>query len=322
MFDIPESVKKLFDTFPLTTYPAIPKTTSGNDEFIEEKKFYFENEKQSQISTNASFSLGVHNVVEFKGQDGKRKYIPSDPVSLGQALILCHKNKLKLPTTSSTNRSCNSIMKVSFHASPDKQLPILIEDDKQSRTIRTISSIIETVAKSNFQKHPYLDAELLVLNDFIDLKLFDLWILCLLNESIDRFDEIFDIDSKLDLSFVAKSLVINNIYSEVEHWRAFRTRNPNLFDYMGQNTQMIASNTSLKNYYYLQIDEFADILPLWIKDINTDVSQNSIQQNIIFFKLSSYIVIIHELLQGTKLNEVLVQHPDFVKACLQVLQDF
>ncbi|ODV77166.1 uncharacterized protein CANTADRAFT_33870, partial [Suhomyces tanzawaensis NRRL Y-17324] len=216
MVTVPAPVKQLFDTFPLATYPPVPNSTPEGLQETESNKFYF-----GGPTTPHHFTLAVHNVFILEGSASR--VVPSDPVSLGQALILSYKNKLKLPRLNEVSASPNAIAKVSFHASPDNQLPILIEEQKEQRNIRTYAAINHSILSKNFQGQ---DPELLAINELIDTKLFDLWILTLLSEKLDE-----DTLSKLfQFHGIVGKLASFDLYQEIPNWQAFKIRHPELFD--------------------------------------------------------------------------------------------
>ncbi|KAK6454764.1 uncharacterized protein RJT20DRAFT_156153 [Scheffersomyces xylosifermentans] len=294
MVAVPEPIKRVFDTFPLTTYSPIQSTTPGNELSIEQNKYYFEGER-----SDASFCLGVHNVIKLDSNDKKSRFIPSDPVSLGSSLILCYKNNLKLPTTDSKelqHSSGNSMLKLSFHAAPDRQLPIfLVDDEKSNRTVKTASAIKDAFVNQDVNKNEDFNVEQLILSNWIDTKLFDLWILCLLNEEIQHIDKLFNLDSELMKDPVPSYLLIRNLYHEIPNWQAFNTRNPNLFNHDPSEyaKNAIASTTiatkHLSSYYDLQLKELENDLPLWIEFLKTDVLKNSKAENILLFKLVGFV---------------------------------
>lgn len=229
--NVPATIKSLFDVVPLVTYKDERLPHKGpNYPFLEE------------------FTVAVHNVFNCKGM-----IIPTDPISLGIVLVLAHKNKLALPTEQGYGRG--GIITTSFHASPTNTLPLLID-----QTTRTLDEINNTVANN-------LDEPAKLINEIIDTKFYDIWVLCILCEDIAT--TIFGVDtlSKLDL------------LAEVPNWNNFAVRHP---------------NTNIPKLYSQQLVEFEEYLDLL----------ESYDHPIINLKLAGYIIVINQLLSSTRLGKI------------------
>ncbi|CAH6720242.1 hypothetical protein CLIB1444_03S07558 [[Candida] jaroonii] len=191
---VPSSVKKVFDTFPLKVHPAVDNSTAKSLKELEARKYPF-----GGSQTDSNFNLGVFNVFEHDGN-----YLPTDPISLAQATILCHKNNLSLPEVTSTSTSKNCLITLSYSASPDNRLPILIEEP--SRTIRLCEEILSTT-------NDKLNVTDKILNEYIDDIILDSWLMCVFLENVDIV-RIFNIPyiTKIDL------------FKHLGTWKGFATR--------------------------------------------------------------------------------------------------
>mmetsp|Transcript_1201 Transcript_1201/g.1319 ORF Transcript_1201/g.1319 Transcript_1201/m.1319 type:complete len:341 (+) Transcript_1201:21-1043(+) len=337
MFEVPKPIKKVFDTFPLYTYNPIPNTTPSNIQSIESNKFYFTSSNNQSIE-NACFTLGVHNIYLVKTTNGEKK-IPSDPISLGHSLILCHKNNLHLPTCGDKGfKSKHSIMKLSYHASPDNQLPILIEDDlkTQTRNIRSALSMNQSVKVNNkFSENPLAR----IINELVDTELADLWILCLLSDLTSSnpfvFNKLFRLDEEITNSTFTNKITIMSILNEIPKWGSFKTRYSYLFDHSrtksliniplrlhSEDILEVFANTnneSIRKAYNDKLKEFEINLELLIDYIENNESNE--QKKIIELKLVGFIIIIDSLLENTQLHAVLSKSKfqSFVKHCYEII---
>lgn len=125
---------------------------------------------------------------------------------------------------------------------------------------RTLDEINHTVAND-------LDEPAKLINEIIDTKFYDIWVLCILCEDIAT--TIFGVDtlSKLDL------------LAEVPNWNNFAVRHP---------------NTNIPKLYSQQLVEFEEYLDLL----------ESYDHPIINLKLAGYIIVINQLLSSTRLGKI------------------
>lgn len=339
MFEVPKPIKEVFNAFPVYSYSSIPNTTEANNESIESSKFYFRTNKEKS-SSEACFILGVHNVLMIKVGTGE-KYTPSDPVSLGHALILCFKNDLKLPSPSGHgNKSSHSIMKLSYHASPDNQLPILIEDNSslKTRNIRSSVSMNQSVKINNdFAKNALAQ----MVNELIDSEFYDLWILCLLGDlpksNVLAFNQIFKLNTEITNSDTTNKLTIMSILNEIPNWGSFKVRYSYLFDHSkGRNLMNIpgrlqneglveifanTNNESIEKAYQDKLQQFESNLELLIDYVQNDTNN---QKKILELKLIAFVINACTLLESTKLNEVVSKEKfaPFVKYCYEIISKY
>ena len=247
MVAVPESIRKLFDLFPLVLHPVVPNTSVAQKRALENRKFYFE-DVVGDKTEEEFFTLGVHNVVQLKNTGNR--FIPTDPLSFASCLILCRKNGLRLPRASEAGRnlSKSSMIKLDYFASPDNQLPLLIEDNNKddTREIRIYNSIKESIKKnSKLAKNGLV----FMINEMIDIDMADLWTMCLLQDIPSNspllFKEIFGLHHKKEESCLANQLAVVRLVQETPNWHQFHARYGYLF-----HTLMTKKVVSFKNRFF------------------------------------------------------------------------
>ncbi|CCE85428.1 Piso0_005024 [Millerozyma farinosa CBS 7064] len=228
MLQIPPLVKNVFDSFPLRKYGPV---VNSSDQLNEDCMCF------GQASPNAEnkFILAVNQTFEFSINE-KVILLPVDPHALACALILCYKNNLTLPRKCIKNkdaRCVNSMIKVNYHASPDKMLPMLVENNikLQTREVRSSESIKRLIqADNSFENDPIAK----LINQMLDTEFYDLWILCLLTELLPNNDNeklrrLFYLDdSPLSNDYTAR-LITRSIYNVIPCWNNFQVRYSELF---------------------------------------------------------------------------------------------
>lgn len=283
---VPPPIKAVFDSFPLTTYPPVPNTTPVKKHQQDSQHYYFQS-----TNTDGNFSLGIFNIITVNNT-----IIPSDPLSCSTAFILANINQLKLPNAANTPSNCSLVL-LSMYSSPNEQLPILIEDQKDVRSIKTSESV-DTLIETRFSKQ-----ELLVNELFHNL--YDTWLLCLLTE---------DVDWKLVFNWgnvITDNLEIYDLLQQLPNWKHFRIRNPQLFE-TGYNVKdyLKKKNTSaLSKYYQLKLAQLSRQLPLLIAYDST----------LIHLKLVAYTVTIVETLPSTELGKLFKTDEAFLSKCYETL---
>ncbi|KAG7192525.1 uncharacterized protein KQ657_001620 [Scheffersomyces spartinae] len=303
MVAVPEPVKKVFEAFPLVEQMPVSSATPGKSAQLEQRKYYFTQTSETKdLNNDEKFTLGIHNVIEFEG-----RYIPTDPVSLSQALILCFRNGLKLPTNTSTSptngaHSDHAMLTLSYVASPDNELPILIEDTG-SRIIRTGTMVNQILSNKYFDK----DIKGLYLNQFLDERLYDMWVLCMLTEH-----ENLQVQSYWNQTFsdmIGSDMELSKLFQDMTHWSGFRIRHAHLFNQLKTSTGDFWSRSNrklLKNYYLTEVERIQKKLPILVQSV--------VEHPILKLKLASYIVIFDTLLSETRIGQVFHESDDLVDA--------
>lgn len=328
MVHVPAPVKKVFDTFPLIKYGPLANTTPSNEEFINSQKFLFENTDEEV--TDSSFILCVNNTIHVKSKEEIVKIIPSDPISLGYSLILCFKNKLKLPSLNQTKYSKSSIMKMSYYASPNGQLPMLIENDNEHRNVRSSSSLNHSLLTKSLS----LDPKSILFNDLIETKFYDLWILCLLTENIsnDIFNKLFMTSEEVKDFLPLNSLNSIQTLQQLPDWNNFKVRHHYLFEegstlinpitYINSTLTEKVTKLNLKvlsAYYNEELESFQKTLGLLIDYINSNDSEEA---NILKYKLVGFFISIDQTLDGSKLKSFVGKFPTFLEHSYSLIGSF
>lgn len=247
MLAVPESIRRVFDFFPLVLHPAVPNTNTAQKQVVEDSKFYFQSDTGNKAEEEF-FTLGVHNVVQLNNTENK--FIPTDPLSFASCLILCQKNGLRLPRMSEPGRnvSKSSMIKLDYIASPDNQLPLLIEDKGKGniREIRLYNSMRESIkTNSNLATNGLV----FMINEMIDIDIGDLWTMCLLQDipsnSPFLFKQIFGFHHDEDKSSLASHLAVVGLLQETPNWYQFRARYGYLF-----HTLVAKKIASFKNRFF------------------------------------------------------------------------
>lgn len=324
---IPQPIETLFDQFPLKT---LPKQVIDSNAHLE--KFYFLKKTQDLGDHNplSSFLLAVHNVREVQINSQESRFLATDPASLADALILCYNHSLRLPRASKLSQSGNlpaslhSMVPMSYLASPNNQLPILIETlEETTKCITTSSKISSSIASKSFAQQG-IDS---MVNFYMD-NLQTLWVFTILHEISFSNTEVLHLVfyDRSDISAGSTSTnssssqsctpkfspstpnthpnVLDNLQliDDLQKWCSFKDKYNHL--YSGQAESIRApitvlkhlilgpkhavSSESFKKAYASEIAEFFKILPLAAKYIRE--KEEGTQQVILEIKLASFIL--------------------------------
>ncbi|CAN3375616.1 hypothetical protein DIURU_005650 [Diutina rugosa] len=303
---VPEPVRVLFENFPIVTYPPVANEVESATNLERSRQYFF----QGAAATDSSFALGCFGVSKIKG-----RYIPTDPLSLGYAMILASRNKYKLPITADSSDNGSSLMVLSYHSAPTNQLPMLIEDQVQNevpvRLVKTTKALRKAVTKS-------LEPKLITVADLID-SYYDLWLLAVAIEQTN-FNKTFSIDSECKAT---ETFERRDIYSTLYEWNGFKQRHPTLFTTSHKLTEATkdyftgTNESALKAYYELILEQYSRDLALFESELS------SIQNNLILeSKLASLIIIFDELLSESKPAAIQRDHPALIEWASTVLDKY
>lgn len=293
---VPPAIKTIFDAFPVVTYPPIANTTESKKKDQESQNYYFK--PATELDDDSKFKLGIYNIIEVENV-----MIPSDPVSFGMALILADINKLKLPTSENEKSRC-CLTQLSCYSSPNEQLPMLIEDQNDTRSIKTSQSLNALILKR-------MNCQEKVINQFFT-DLYDCWLLCLLTEdlSMNTWKSLFKFDAT-----ILDHLQLYDLIQQISNWRSFKVRIPQLFetnytfnaiDYLhGKN------KSSLTKYYHLKLSQISKQLPVLL---------SYKKSNFITLKLLAYFISIDQTLSSTKLGSLIKGHQTYLNECYKTLK--
>lgn len=306
---VPQWVKSVFNTFPLTTYEATPL---GDQSDIEKSRFYFTSDDPEKAPDH-NFILGVDGVIGVN-----LKILPSTPVALAHALILCYKNGLKLPRENSKFKtSPHSILSLSYLAAANNELPIIIETNERTQVRNVIPKkglLASIVTNNNFES----DSKAKLINNMVDSYIQDLWILTLISEPEARkeYERIFNWNAGAKKSENMTFLQTLAVQEEIPEWNDFRTRNPNLFS--GKTWNALANQEALQTVYEDKLRQFEQEFPLLIEYA---AGQDSLTK-IISFKLAALAILATEILPDTRLGILLQQHQEFVTICYNIIDEY
>lgn len=330
---VPESLRVVFDTFPLRSYPPIP----GLYGTYEDQIFHFKTlSSNADDDKNETFSLGIHNAVPLQ-VNGASKRVPTDPFGLALALILCRRHHLLLPTEDDHLQSQHSLVKLSYEASPSNELPILIESSNgATRSIQTTQEILKSIELKNFAD----DAQVSLFNLFLDT-LGDLWIFVLLVD-LPKNDQaayrtLFGQDSEIDNSYVS-DLQVLKLVADVPQWSSFKVRYSHLFDNSRSYATKLPSRltnssileimavsdpTAFEKVYLEKLMEFQRILPLLHKYLSSE--ETSEAKAILELKLVAFVICIDKFVSPTTQIGQVVQKKQFKNIVIrsrEVLQQY
>lgn len=298
---VPEPVRVLFENFPIETYPPVANESVHSTNLEQSIKYPFLGTDQ----LNALFSLGVFGVYEYKN-----KVLPTDPLSLGYSLILADRNKFKLPRELSSKGSQSLLMVLSYHASSNNQLPMLIEDQIEEsplRMVKTTKSLRKVVTKG-------MDASQLAIADLID-SYYDLWLMCLAIEGVG-FDTTFNIEG----TAVQRA----DIWSALLSWHGFKDRQPALFAQSHKLSKTLITDLwqginldHLSHYYSIRLGQYDQDLQLYANELE------KIQNNtVLLLKLAGYLVVFTTILEGSRISDISSKHTKLVEWARSVVEKY
>lgn len=307
---VPAPVKAVFKTFPVAKYTSIASITPASRIEEGEVKWYYEGKN---VESNARFDLGCYGIVLMC-----KRYVPTDPLSLAYAILLAEKNHFRLPrdrrgieTGQVETNNCAMTVN-SHHASPNNQLPMLIETTGATTEVRTLRKLaLLTTSK--------LTPPQIAIDGLLDYYV-DLWLLLMLLDQ-QNIASTFSLENLPPLAQVA---VISDVFSGLFGWNGFRQRNPNLFtpsnqllagtigDYMqGINSCALASR------YSLMVDDFREDLAVF--EASLDIIGAS---DVLTLKLAGLLLVFTEIISTTAPAKVVREFPRLVDWAREVLNRY
>lgn len=221
LFTVPASVKTLFDSFPLTTYPAISKQDDSMSGEINRRKIAFQGTNARQETPSNTFMLGVYNV--FTDPESQC-LLATDPLCLYAQFALCKKNSLRLPNGSANEGKgySHSVALLSHTASARGTLPILVEGFSK-RGIRSAEGIDEVL-----RTRVAHDAEQLMYITMLDRVVYDCWITQVIYHTTeDQFLELYS-QGSVNHGALLSRLTIGNMKSALVKRNEFHLRHKEL----------------------------------------------------------------------------------------------
>lgn len=327
---IPGPLRRVFDSYPLFTFS---QTSTEKDHVRTNEYFFGSADGHLQFDQQTRFCLAVHNILPIQ-INGETKYIPTDPVSLSNALILCHRLRLKLPTDLRGSQWAHSMITLSHLASAENQLPFLV-DFTGSR----IDKITSTVDLSQTIASKFFSASTLnhFLFHFLD-ELNDLWILILLSDITLRnqliMSPVFQRDADQTNLSLTQELEALSLISRVTSWGSFSTRYAHLLC-PGVSFHRSVSKLNLPDFvaavdpvavhkaFHTKLRLFERSAPLIMEHLESK-SERSDLEVIVEIKLASLIVIISEFVSNDSISSNLINTElcDVKKFSFGILSNF
>ncbi|KAL6949966.1 hypothetical protein ACO0QE_000635 [Hanseniaspora vineae] len=191
----PSLVTKTFSAFPLSVYPGQHDKDSKLQKEIEKRTFPLRSRhKPKHLNTTQvekfedSIAIGVYKAQAYCDSiKDTTVYLPTDPLCLNVLLSMMLKNELLLPKKNGFEQTAYSMVELSYHASPDGALPILVEPEhlESNLTIHARNPIIRTYGEINNVLAERLSSESdahLLLAELMDTIFYDVFIMQLLKE--------------------------------------------------------------------------------------------------------------------------------------------
>ncbi|WPK23560.1 hypothetical protein PUMCH_000801 [Australozyma saopauloensis] len=320
---VPKPLEALFDTFPLQTFPV-----KARDYLDSLEKYPFLSTKDL-ASSNVRFLLAVHNVRETELRPGFSRFLATDPLGLADALILCRRHDLRLAGGAEKLQMVQSqhcMVPLSYLASPDNTLPILVETQRNTtKCVTTCAKISAAVAAKSFATGA-IDS---TVNHFLDT-LQTLWVFTLLHEVFFSSNEV------LELVFAASPtdyLGTVQLIENIQGWGHFREKYGNLYsDYADVAKAPLAAakrllsgprptvtDEAFKKAYAAEIAEFFKTLPLVAEHIRGKLDSEA--KAVLEIKLAAFLVCcVNFLPSSSVLSSLLVKdHLKLVEESISVV---
>lgn len=331
---IPQPLEALFDHFPLRSYP---KQETDSDACLEKFSFL---QKSSSPQPSARFLLAVHNIRQVQLTSQESRFLATDPAGLADALILCYNHDLAMPRAASSAQkvSLHSMVPMSYLASPNNQLPLLIETaGETTKCITTAAKIAASIASKSFSPHG-VDS---LVNFFMD-NLQTLWVFTILHEISFSSTEVLHLvfysrsDALLEAAVADTGLGALDtlqLIEDMQSWCSFKDKYSNLYTghiesvrapiaamkHVVMGPQHTVSSESFKKAYASDIAEFFKILPLAATYIRE--KEEGKQRAILEIKLASFILCcVYFLPKNSVIKTILSQdHEDLIDWSVEVV---
>ncbi|ODV93926.1 hypothetical protein PACTADRAFT_35671 [Pachysolen tannophilus NRRL Y-2460] len=332
---VPEPIKAVFDTFPLKTYSAnkksdltlFPQNTTNKFELIKK------DQDQSQFSSQGNFQLGVYNVSKYVKDPNV--LIPTDPICLSTLLIINLRNglllpKVKFPEGDNGNiKNNNFITILSYHASYDGELPLLIEDNSGKNLQKSIKS---TSLINDLNLTRCTDNKEFFKCQVVDSILYDCWVITVLYELSDlqKLKIYTDLLNDKENSMVLDTLTLNDLLASTLITRfSFNIRNENLASYWSNNNliknlvyrrSLLAKIEMEKNSIFRKTLEILEIFEQELAKSNFFLEENNKElPSILDCKIAGLVYCILQWCEGSKLYAMINTLPNLKSHCYRCI---
>lgn len=320
---VPLPIRAVFDAFPLKEYPP---------EVVEQPQsepgvyFFSRSDEDSKTDELENFHLAVHRICPTVIR-GKNKYLPSDPIGLASSLILCYRHQLLLPSDKTDRQTLHTLRELSYLASPDNELPIMIET-KGTTTQRITSSneIVKSVSNAYFKGN----SRAFFINHYLD-SLVDLWIFILLadipqsHDPLSVYSRLFFQDEAVRQSETFLYLTVLKLVTEISDWSSFRIRYSFLFlqeksvlstlSRIGKRNILkgfaVCDDRAFEKVYFEKLKEFERFLLMIMNYLKN--MEESPEKTVLEIKIASFCFVVSRLgCQGTHIERLMQNYPEIV----------
>lgn len=304
---IPEPLRLLFDTFPISQLPSVVQHTAQEKVALEKRQYRYSQRRSASPLTK--FTVCVHNV--YKADDNS--YLATDPLCLTVQLAMCLKLDVSIPKVNHDHldKSRDLLFVVNHHAC--EQLPLYLEDEDGSSKHQVVrdynylqDSLIQSLVTSSTE---------LMLITLVDCVLYDSWVTTLLFEMDSKqLCSMYIHDITANHTFV-NSLSLPQLSHSLIHRNGFNLRNPHitkLYDsiYTWRTDKYVSfeKERNLRELHHA-LENLETILSKKNSDffhIKTSDKDKSI--GLLDVKLASYITLCEQFMEGTTMYNTLLGH--------------
>ncbi|KAM9924952.1 hypothetical protein OXX59_004191 [Metschnikowia pulcherrima] len=318
---IPSTIRSLFDRFPLKTYENEAEPLS----FVSEA-YYFGRKSKAEC-LNEQITLGVHNVRWITLGSGKLFCMPTDPSGLIAALALCRKHNLSLPGQTTSDGSAYRLMPMSYMASSNNELPMLLISNGESSAYSNDDLRVELLDPNSNIAFTSLET---VLSEFLD-SLGDLWMMLAMGPNLrttpEGFGDLFHNDPRFEKFTLTHKILDSKRSSDMRSWSSFAARHPNLLTNSSQiidiaHPMMFGEHQIEEAFYETckhKFDELEKSIPMLLSFLS--IGNNSDARDILEIKFVSFVISLNHVLnnrtrtlltRGENFNEALVYSERFL----------
>ncbi|OBA21207.1 hypothetical protein METBIDRAFT_11767 [Metschnikowia bicuspidata var. bicuspidata NRRL YB-4993] len=296
---IPPLLRLVFNAFPLRSY----KNEEEDKSVTKEGRYRFIHQESFEVS-GRQLTLAVHNIREISLNADVVKFIPTDPTSLAASLLLCYKYKFLLPSENMADKPGHAIVSLSYLASPNGELPMLIETSGDTKSNSKVVSGAELMITDYFVGEGILDA---IFDEFLK-SLNDLWILILLTK-VSRgypssFRNLFHMDPEFQGENELSKQIIDKLLSDIRSSDAFSVRYPNVSSNFAMTVNTVQewmlgspkTHTALEKVCASKLVEFENLIPQFLCYLSSGDQSETRSKKMIQFRFVSFVICVEYLI--------------------------